>query len=294
MRGWFGTIVLILVAIPSSTLFAQTAQPTSTPNPTLDVRARAIPAANVTQLIKGIFLAVASQKLTYDQMPADKMPSNEPYSHYAGKGSDEKYHMWIHVDRQHINEVSYIVAWWQNPAPSPYLIMFAADSGNAGPLWKSEYDAARNKLEFANVAQRALELQHDNTLSSAAKHLAALRSLRIGALRSTIYMMLKLNDMIGFNAIYNPGKPAGPNGCRYDETQGQSYWPTLNEPLPPNGCPNIPRSGPAIAPKSPSVYVDITTDYNFGCGTAVHVRLDFSDDDKLTKVDESPPKQVCM
>jgi hypothetical protein len=294
VRGWFGAIVLTLIAIPSSTLFAQTAQPTSTPNPTLDARARAIPAADVTELFKGIFLAVASQQLTYDETPADKMPSNETYSHYAGKGSDEKYHIWVHIDRQHLNEVSYMFTWWQNPASSPYLIMFAADSGSAGPIWKSRYDAAPNKLEFASVAQRALELQHDRTLSTAAKDLGVLRSLRIGTLRSTIYTTLKLNDMIAFNSIFNPGKPSGPNGCRYDETKALSYWPTLNEPLPTNGCPNLPRSGPAIAPKSPSVYIDVTTDYNFGCGTSAHVRLDFSDDDKLAKVDESPPQRVCM
>ena len=118
----------MLIAISPSIVLGQSSQATSTPNPTLDGRARAISSTDLTNLFKGIYVAAAAQQMTYDKMPADKMPSDEPYLHYAGRGADGKYHLWFYIDPQHLSELARIINWWQNPSPSVYMIMYAADS----------------------------------------------------------------------------------------------------------------------------------------------------------------------
>lgn len=290
MRGRLTAFVVLLFLFSLSTASAQSVQPTSTPNPQLDAQARAIPNDDVKQLLQGVFRATAlSSQIAYTQKPANEMPPDEPDWHYAGKGTDGKYHVWIHVDRSSLSRWPNFADWWTNPASSPFMMMLAADSGSAGPQWKARYDAAPNKLQFALVAERALQLMRDKMLAQDARELAVLRSLRIGSTRASVYAELKRHQMIAYNSMYNPGEATSNGGCRFDTTRAESYWPARNEPLPSNGC-----NAPLIqtnAPKSPSAFVDVGTD--FGCGAEVQVRLDFTDADTLMKVDESHPQHSC-
>jgi hypothetical protein len=297
VRGWRRLIVFVLIALESNTASAQTPAAATSPNPRIDAQARAIPHAEVSQLQEGVFRAVASGQLSNDIVPPEQMPANDPYWHYAGKGPDGKYHVWLNAHPPSFSgALNAFSAGMPLSVPS-YLIMFAADSGSAGPVWKARYDAASDKQEFVRVAQRAIELIHDQDVATGAAHLTFLRALKVGTTRTSVYGALKQRKMIAYNNIYNPGKPLeNVNGCDYGSTRSQSYWPVLDQPLPTDGCkgPSSLRSRMPALTKSPSAFVDVTTDYDAGCGTTVQVRLDFSDDDKLSKVDESPPQQTCL
>lgn len=299
MRAWRPFVVIALFALELTTASAQMPAATTSPNPAIDAQARAISREEVSQLTEGIFRAVTSRQLSNDIVPPEQMPANDQYLHYAGKGPDGKYHVWLNAHPSSVSSaLNAFSAGMQLSVPS-YLIMFAADSGNAGPVWKARYDTASDKQEFARVAQRAMELIHDQDVATGAAQLTFLRALKVGTARKDVYSALKQRRMIAYNDIYNPGKPmVNLNGCDYRSTRSQSYWPVFNQPLPPDGCPG-PASmrrmvGHDVAPKSPSAYVDVTTDYNSGCGTTVLVKLDFGDDDKLAKIDEFPPHQTCM
>ena len=139
---------------------------------------------------------------------------------------------------------------------------------------------------------------HDKATTTSLEQLRLLHALKIGTTRADIYGELRKLGMIAYNNLYNPGKPFGANGCDYESTRAQAYWPALNEQLPPDGCPgpasNRLRADFQKVPKSPSAFVDVGTNYNFACGTSVSVRLDFNDDDSLTKIDEAPAQQACM
>jgi len=211
------------------------------------------------------------------------MPAGDSTCHYAGP-IDGTYVVWFSSSAAHASDevLSYTAAF----------ALAAMDSGEAGPALKAKFDNAKDHVLLGRTFAEAFNHFSIETRAKSIRDIAWVKkTIVVGMTRSDAYALLKKRGLTAFNYMYVAGKPAGPNGCSFDN-DAQGDWPTMNEPLPASGCPSDTR--PRQFVPNPNATVDFSMGFNIACGSDETLTLMFDLEDKLTQVQDSGETQTCL
>jgi len=125
-----------------------------------------------------------------------------------------------------------------------------------------------------------------------------------GMKRVDVYGLLRSKGLVAYNDMYEKGVPvpaADPDpknplvgtGCDMRD-HSSTMWPFKNEPIPKleGGCAD--ESLPKNRVINPAANVELGGASNFICGWTTLVKINFSNEDRVTKIQIDKPQVTCL
>jgi hypothetical protein len=138
------SVILIVAASLMETLFATAVASADWPTPVVAGTKLDVTDDEITALSKALIfeLGPGNGNVIISVQPCDKMPASDPFSYYAGIGSiaDHPDSPVVIACAPHTTD--------QNDVDDAFgrsMLLAVMDDGEAGPKWKSLFDAARAK-----------------------------------------------------------------------------------------------------------------------------------------------------